>query len=262
MSIQRPASSIQHRRLESFTLIELLVVVAIISILAAMLLPALQKAKQAAQKATCTNHLREIGIACQAYSVDFEGYGPVAACNTNNMPTSDGQWMVLLSPYVSGPPASSLNGSNFNATNRPDKLIKLFQCPSTFNKYILWGPNSYGPNYFVMTSYCSLSAGYTWPVKITDRKATELVLVAESLAWNQVIQKWNAFDLYDYLHLKQRNFLLADGHVDSIADPRTFNSPRKLFAYFQSGVQTCERWGYNTNSSGTPPAPLLFNVCY
>src|SRR5579859_1712279 len=64
--------------LEAFTLIELLVVMAIIGILAALLLPALNQAKARAKRIYCVNNLREMGLAFQAFAHDHNGQFPMA----------------------------------------------------------------------------------------------------------------------------------------------------------------------------------------
>lgn len=66
----RPSFVRGTRRDRGFTLIELLVVIAIIAILAALLLPALTSAKERAKRATCMNHLRQIGVGIAVYSPD------------------------------------------------------------------------------------------------------------------------------------------------------------------------------------------------
>lgn len=72
----------KEKRLMSFTLIELLVVTAIISILAGILLPAIQKAKQKAHEVACLNNLHQTNILLQGYVVDSSGVYPYAVAES------------------------------------------------------------------------------------------------------------------------------------------------------------------------------------
>ena len=149
---------------EGFTLIELLIVISIIGVLMALILPAILKARESADKLTCANNLRQIGHASYVH-LQQHGYFPTAGTSdwcaplyqlTNTTATAaaapvsgwkqDAGWAFQLLPYLdeemiwSGLPGTAAVGADvLSMENSLQNPFKVFVCPSRRNLGVIFG---------------------------------------------------------------------------------------------------------------------------
>lgn len=116
-----------------FTLVELLVVIAIIGILIALLLPAVQAAREAASRTECSNNLHNIGLAVHEYHDTHQKLPPFTVSNTDYF----GGWMLMILPYMEGTAAFSrfrldLAGSAYTAGSIYNLAVVSQQTDASF----------------------------------------------------------------------------------------------------------------------------------
>jgi prepilin-type N-terminal cleavage/methylation domain-containing protein/prepilin-type processing-associated H-X9-DG protein len=164
----RSSHSYPHRR--AFTLIELLVVIAIIAVLMALLLPAIQKVREAANRISCSNNLKQVGVAAHNYHDIFHRMPPAVLIPywvdndpnnfTLNISSPFGpNWAVFLLPYIEqgnlyqqanvpsypGTPnvgPGLVSGYNLSWRVVGGTSIKVFLCPSDPNNRVAYSDTS------------------------------------------------------------------------------------------------------------------------
>ena len=211
--MKKTESSGEHRsKAYRFTLIELLVVIAIIAILAAILLPALQQARQRGLGTSCIGNCKTVGQTVQTYMNEYASY----------FPFHGGSWWYGLRYYFpsykitdSGSP--SVNGSG-DENPRFEKMrnAPVFWCPALFIHPRV--AKSKGETYYVPPSWQKhFGIGTGKPFKLTAvvRPGQKIMLVEYSFDGGGAAVTLPRYSNNAFPHAKNGNFTMLDGHVET-----------------------------------------------
>ncbi|MGE4564236.1 MAG: prepilin-type N-terminal cleavage/methylation domain-containing protein [Victivallaceae bacterium] len=227
-------------KLRNFTLIELLVVIAIIAILASMLLPALNKARDKAHNTTCSNQMRQLGTYELMYSSDSGDFLVL----TRNRKDSHDSWFEKLAAYATGTKDATWQNGNrlfFEQKRRgwySQGYAQVPLCPSvkdpktdlnyTTMPYTGNGRGGYGRNTYFGTRadngidwYAGSGGLYSQVRAGSVRKPSRTALLMESYIFYVGAggSEWKSYVRFP--HDNQMNVLAADGHVDKLRGIQT-----------------------------------------
>ena len=202
-----------------FTLVELLVVIGIISVLVAMLLPALNKARQQANKVQCQSNMRQIGIGMTMYLSEHKGAYPQQTYVTSGWyPLEAHTWWGAIAPYIGWKPPYTSNPQAAAGT--------LGHCPDHFESP---GSFSYVGNWQIINNFDDTGSPPAKVTRIRQTAQTIWLWEVHTESWwpntlNPPFRGKSPFNPPRGTHGKMINYLFCDGHVADFADSASYPS--------------------------------------
>lgn len=230
----------------NFTLIELLVVIAIIAILAALLLPSLNKARETARRITCANNLKSLGHAHVFYQDQFGGfYVPISNTSWGMQWRSNGTFWSFLGIRLPDEESYwNYNGRVYMSTIGASQLSRSQLCPS-----VELTPNETTGKYMTPGSYAINRGGAatiadTWYMFHSSKVKSPSQKYLNFEAYNMTTPGETQWDIADHLsaksptlyftmkgiffgHSMRANTLFHDGHVDSLEQSEMYHGTDK-----------------------------------
>jgi prepilin-type N-terminal cleavage/methylation domain-containing protein len=164
----------------AFTLIELLVVIAIIAVLASLILPAVNRAKESGRATACLSNLRQIGLALQLYTQD----------NHNRMPFMNDRSTTSTNPFPAPDVVLAYHLGNTNVLRCPSDTKKLFE---------------------------TTGSSYAWNSLLNGKDAEHLSVLGMDFAPHQMPLMYDKEKFHLARgEAKAQNFLYADGHIKNL----------------------------------------------
>jgi len=205
-----------QRKMRAFTLIELLVVIAIIGILAAMLLPALNKAREKANAANCLSNMHQWALALNMYNDDWREYYPYDGVPGDVCGMSASAWFNVLPPYVGAKKTLCQLYSSGNPDTVPTpRNHSLFTCPSAVNKSVV--PSLSNVIHYYAISDCLHLQNSTHVGFRRDRMTSPTTTLIFCEAPEDNFPETDGLHCTVQRHSGGANFVLGDGHAQWIA---------------------------------------------